>query len=37
MDSFLFTGDAGIRAEADILTNGHDITADVYQAGHHGS
>lgn len=35
--SFLFTGDAGKEAEADILKNGIDISADVYKAGHHGS
>lgn len=38
---FLFTGDAEETAEADIVEYcaeaGVDITADVYQAGHHGS
>ena len=34
---FLFTGDAEETAEADILANGQDISADVYKAGHHGS
>ncbi|MBD5476565.1 MAG: MBL fold metallo-hydrolase [Lachnospiraceae bacterium] len=34
---FLFTGDAGVEAEKDILDNGIDISADVYKAGHHGS
>lgn len=34
---FLFTGDAEEKAENDILANGLDIKADVYQAGHHGS
>ena len=34
---FLFTGDAGRSAEADILENGYDISADVYKVGHHGS
>ncbi len=34
---FLFTGDAGKKAEADMLTSGQDLTADVYKAGHHGS
>lgn len=34
---FLFTGDAEENAEADILANGIDISADVYKAGHHGS
>lgn len=36
-DSFLFTGDAGEKAEADIVSNGISIDADVYQTGHHGS
>lgn len=35
--SFLFTGDAGEEAEADILKTKIDISADVYQVGHHGS
>jgi len=34
---FLFTGDAEEEAERDIVKNGIDITADVYQVGHHGS
>lgn len=33
----LFTGDAEEKAEADILSNGIDISCDVYQVGHHGS
>lgn len=36
-DSFLFTGDAENEAEEDIVANGIDISADVYQVGHHGS
>ncbi|MCM1064034.1 MAG: MBL fold metallo-hydrolase [Eubacterium sp.] len=36
-NSFLFTGDAGAEAEADILQNGIEIKADVLHAGHHGS
>ncbi len=36
-NSFLFTGDAEAPAEADILANGLDISADVYKVGHHGS
>lgn len=36
-NKFIFTGDAEEAAEADIVQNGIDITADVYQAGHHGS
>lgn len=35
--SFLFSGDAQKEAEADIVQNGLDITADVYKVGHHGS
>lgn len=35
--SFLFTGDAGEDAEADILKTGISLSADVYKAGHHGS
>ena len=35
--SFIFTGDAEERAERDIAANGHDISADVLHAGHHGS
>lgn len=34
---FLFTGDAEEEAEEDILANGLDIQANVYQVGHHGS
>lgn len=34
---FLFTGDAGEQAEADILENGIGISCDVYHGGHHGS
>ena len=34
---FLFTGDAGEAAEKDIVDTGIDISADVYQVGHHGS
>jgi len=34
---FLFTGDAGAEAEADMLQNGIDLKADVLHAGHHGS
>lgn len=36
-NSFLFTGDAEAEAEADMLQNGIDITADVLHTGHHGS
>lgn len=34
---FLFTGDAEEKAEEDILSNGIDVSADVYAAAHHGS
>lgn len=34
---FLFTGDAELEAEKDILFAGWDIAADVYKVGHHGS
>lgn len=36
-NTFLFTGDAEEDAEKDILSTGIDISADVYQVGHHGS
>ena len=35
--SFLFTGDAGEDAEADILGTDISLSADVYKVGHHGS
>ncbi len=34
---FLFTGDAEADAEADLCGSGQDLSADVYQVGHHGS
>lgn len=34
---FLFTGDAQEDEERDILQSGQDVSANVYQAGHHGS
>lgn len=34
---FLFTGDAEEEAEADILKNGINISANVYKVSHHGS
>ncbi len=34
---FLFAGDATTNAEADIIKNGLDISADVYKVNHHGS
>ncbi len=36
-NTFLFTGDAGEEAENDMLMNGMDLSATVYQVGHHGS
>ena len=36
-NTFLFTGDAENKAEDDILSNGIDISADVYMVPHHGS
>ena len=36
-NTFLFTGDAEEEAEQDIISNGINIKADVYHAGHHGS
>ena len=33
---FLFTGDAEEASEAEMLTNGIDISADVYKVAHHG-
>ncbi|MBO5208558.1 MAG: MBL fold metallo-hydrolase [Lachnospiraceae bacterium] len=36
-NTFLFTGDAEIQTEADMLVNGNSVDADVYQVGHHGS
>lgn len=35
--SFVFTGDAETEAEADIITNGLMLQADVLKVGHHGS
>ena len=35
--SFLFTGDAGIEAEQDMLASGLTLSADVYKASHHGA
>lgn len=36
-NSFLFMGDAEAEAEADILSSGADVEADVLKVGHHGS
>lgn len=35
--SFLFTGDAEIESEYDMLETGLNLNADVLKAGHHGS
>ena len=36
-DSFLFTGDATGYEMSDIIAAGHDLSADVLKASHHGS
>lgn len=36
-DSFLFTGDAEIEQEEEMLDSGFDLVADILKAGHHGS
>lgn len=36
-NSFLFTGDAEKLSEAQMLSNGIDLSADVLKLGHHGS
>lgn len=36
-NSFLFSGDAEEEAEEDIVSSGMNISADVYQVGHHGA
>lgn len=35
--SFLFTGDAEVYSEREMLKNGMDLSADVLKVGHHGS
>lgn len=35
--SFLFTGDAQVESERDIMSKGYDLSADVLKVGHHGS
>lgn len=35
--AFLFTGDAGKEVEAEILSKGYIVSADVLKLGHHGS
>lgn len=34
---FLFTGDAQIESEYDMISRGYDLSADVLKVGHHGS
>jgi competence protein ComEC len=36
-NSFLFTGDAETKSEADILKSGVNLNSDVLMIGHHGS
>lgn len=36
-NSFLFTGDAEIKSENDLLANGTDLRSDVLLVAHHGS
>ncbi len=36
-NSFLFTGDAGFKAEKDLLQDGHNLDVDWLKVGHHGS
>lgn len=35
--SFLFTGDAELKSEKDMIASGFDIKADVLKVGHHGA
>jgi competence protein ComEC len=35
--SFIFTGDAEVDSEEEILAKGYDLKADVLKVGHHGS
>lgn len=34
---FLFTGDAGVKTEREIMANSSHLEADILQLGHHGS
>jgi competence protein ComEC len=36
-NSFLFTGDAQVSNEQDMINAGYDLSADVLKVGHHGS
>ena len=35
--AYIFTGDAELQAEQDILNSGATLSADVIKVGHHGS
>jgi competence protein ComEC len=35
--SFLFTGDAQLDSEKEMLASGYNLKADVLKVGHHGS
>ena len=35
--SFLFMGDAGKKAEKNLVSSGEDLHSDILKAGHHGS
>ncbi|WP_139492844.1 ComEC/Rec2 family competence protein [Brevibacillus dissolubilis] len=35
--SFLFSGDAELEAETDMVNSGRTLSANIYKAGHHGS
>jgi len=37
VNTFLFTGDAEVPSEQNMVTSGLDLSADIMQAGHHGS
>lgn len=37
LTSFLFSGDAEVQSETDILDAGYDVSATVLKVGHHGS
>ncbi|GGK16515.1 hypothetical protein GCM10010965_06990 [Caldalkalibacillus thermarum] len=35
--ALLFTGDAGQASEQEMIARGHQLQADIFQLGHHGS
>jgi competence protein ComEC len=37
VNSFLFTGDAGIKTEKDMMEDGHNLDVDYLKVAHHGS